>query len=416
MPAEAVCDSYWISLRCGWVKKRAEEAFRFWHWRSRLVFCGAMRKVLERSEWSPIVIFGAAYLVVMYAVALYWHSRGYFDIRNLFFDADPDTNLTTFSHGWGRRALSHPLLELVSVPVRVLGWVVFQVGLVSSVVKLREVLALSVSPVFSAATLVAFYGVLRTVHVGRIDAYLFTLLFALAFSNLIFAVLPETFAISGLLVTLLVGYYLRCREKGSPGSDVVWSLLGIAMAGVTVTNAAIFAIVYALHLTRSRGLPVWRALLGAGVYGAGVAAFVVVVCVVVYALLDVRMGSEGRLEWIVRFLTKSGAEAVANLLNLFSASVNAFVAVGVETASYREGCDAGGFCSRLTFVREVDDLIMVAWAVAPFAAVAALSARGGGSVGGSCMWLVSRSCSSISLSTPSSGGRCSSTRSTGWPL
>ncbi len=205
-------------------------------------------------NWLFIIGYCVLFFIGTYGLAIAWNTRGYFEYYDIFFDTDPSANLNSFVKGWygGRNAISHPLIELLSVLVRFLAIPIQIIGLIPPGFKAREIVALGISPLFSTLTILVFYqlvglfGFLVDRKVG------FTLLFSLAFSNLLFAIVPETYSISGLFVCLLLFYYFYCQQKNIKGHFLVWLLLGVALAGTTISNIGILVVVYFLNLYRSK--------------------------------------------------------------------------------------------------------------------------------------------------------------------
>lgn len=330
---------------------------------SRLMVAGAIlygreirveRTMSNGDGWGLGSVFasryaGAAalllYFAFCYLVAVEWYHAGYFSRYNLFFDADPNTNLASMAHGWwaGRNAPSHPLLEFLSVPSLVLAELLSWALPAVEKVRLREYVALAYAPLFACVSLVLFQGVLRRLQWLGDGAVLVLLVFALSFSTLLFAILPETYAISSTLLLSLMYYYLRCKERGS-GSVLVWSLLGLALTGTTVTNVAVFFFAYFVFLVDVQGKDRWRAF-----FEAAALAVLLLVTAVALLLLAVHVsgthiGSEGGAGWVAYYFSISPFALAKRLVHLVGAFYNTF-----NASFYLQ--DNGG----VTFLRNAND-------------------------------------------------------------
>lgn len=284
-----------------------------------------------------------AYFLALYACALHWHGRGYFEVWNIFFDADPNTNLASLAHGWekGRNAYSHPLLEFFSLPVQGLAaWLAPVLGQVPDA--LAERLALAVAPLCATASVGVFGSTVQRLGYRPGQAALASVLLAASFSQLVFGVVPESYALSGLWLALL---WRLAVGQGLPrrGIDPAWALLALLLAGTTITNACIFALVYGGWLWHHGHSPA-RALLKAG----GTAALALLLCALaLFAVLQFGgfdQGSEGGSRWLQSHAALQPYRWLANGINVLCAFVSGVVALGPEM-------EAGHF----SLVRGLDD-------------------------------------------------------------
>jgi len=309
-----------------------------------------------------VLFFSFAYFISCYAISISWYYNGYFAVNNIFFDTDPSTTLASFAHGWGRHAVSHAFLELFSVPVRIIEFAFSRLGTISNRLEFRALIALAISPIFSALTLVYFYKILRKLKVKTIDANIFTLIFATSFSNVIFAIVPETYAISCFLIALLVYYYLKSGGIRQSGDSPVWFIIAILLTGITITNICIFFLVFSTYLLKKEKLSYYNAFKRASLYSISAILLVLILYKMSHFLLDFETGKEGGVDWIDRFLTKSLYNAGLNLVNLFSASTNAFLAALPTTVLCTNRI--GITCNALSFTRyEADYLWLISVAV-----------------------------------------------------
>lgn len=308
-----------------------------------------------------VAVFSVIYFSLCYTLTISWYRSGYLGVYNIFFDADPSANLDSLAHGWGRHAVAHAFLEIFALPIRVLEVIIFRLGLISNRFLFREMEALLISPAFSTATNMVFYKTLRLASLKIFDAVIITLIFAFSFSNLLFAIIPETFAISCFLISLLFYYYFLCRSTDSRGNPAVWLTIAIALAGITITNIGIFAVVYAAHLRVREKRTISNSIVRPLVYSAASVAVVITYYNVIHFLMKVPKGAEGNMEWIAIYLSTSFSKVVLNLTNFLSASLNSFVATmtsvaGTETINGME-------CNLLSFTRRPGDIL---WMVPVF--------------------------------------------------
>ena len=115
--------------------------------------------VVTNKNLNLVLFFSFAYFISCYAISISWYYSGYFDVYDILFDTDPNENLKSFAHGWGRHAVSHAFLELFSIPIRIIEFAFSSLGIISNRIEFRELIALSISPIFSALTLVCFFKI-----------------------------------------------------------------------------------------------------------------------------------------------------------------------------------------------------------------------------------------------------------------
>ena len=106
----------------------------------------------------PLLFGCLIYFLFCYFISINWYLKGYFSVYDIFFDTDPNTNLASFAHGWGRHAISHPFLEIFTLPIRTIEFIISKFYLSFNKIEFREILALSISPTFS--TLKIFFSLI----------------------------------------------------------------------------------------------------------------------------------------------------------------------------------------------------------------------------------------------------------------
>jgi hypothetical protein len=199
-----------------------------------------MYEVIVDRTLKFVLLFSFVYCLLCYSLAIHWYDKGYFSVYDIFFDTDPSSNLGSFAHGWGRHAISHAFLELFSIPIRIIEMIYSNLFVVTDRLEFREIIALSLSPIFSALTLVYFYRILTLLNINKLDANVFTLIFAVSFSNIVFAIVPETYAISCFFISYLIYYFLENEKQKVNGNVLVWITLATLLSGITITNICIF--------------------------------------------------------------------------------------------------------------------------------------------------------------------------------
>ena len=284
-----------------------------------------------------VLFFSFVYFISCYAISVSWYYNGYFDVYNIFFDTDPNKNLSAFAHGRGMHAVSHAFLELFSVTIRIIEFAFSSLSTISNRLEFRELIALAISPIFSALTIVWFYKILMQLKIKTIDANIFTLIFSASFSNVIFAIIPETYAISCFLIALLVHYYLRSGQMKQSGSPLAWFIIAILLTGITITNIGIFFLIFSAHLLKNEKFDYYNTFRKASLYSISAVLLVFIYYKMSHFLfsaitgIDVKTGSVGGIDWIAQYVTTSLYKAGINIINLFSASINAFLAASPKT-------------------------------------------------------------------------------------
>ena len=282
-----------------------------------------------------VLFFSFVYFISCYAISISWYYNGYFDVYNIFFDTDSNKNLSTFAHGRGIHSVSHAFLELFSVTIRSIEFAFSSLSTISNRLEFRELFALAISPIFSALTIVCFYKILMQLKIKTIDANIFTLIFSASFSNVIFAIIPETYAISCFLIALLVHYYLRSGQMKQSGSPLTWLIIAILLTGITITNIGIFFLIFSAHLLKNEKFDYYNTFRKASLYSISAVLLVFIYYKMSHFLfsaitgIDLKTGSV--IDWIAKYVTTSLYKAGINIINLFSASINAFLAASPKT-------------------------------------------------------------------------------------
>lgn len=281
-------------------------------------------KVLPR-YWSAVAL--ALYFGFCYGMAFSWYEAGYFARNDLFFNTDPHTNLASLAHGWvgGRNAASHPLLEFLSVPVRVLGEALSWLLPAIDKARLREYIALAYPPLFGCVSIALFHRLLLRLQLFGGGSPLVLLTYALSFSTLFFSILPETYSISSALIISLLYYHVHCVQRGS-GRVGIWFGLGLALTGTTITNVAMFSFVYLAFAVDVQRRPLWRALTETSLLAACLVLVAVLLLLAAVHGTGVSLGKEGGADWISDYMSKTPYDLASRLAHLVGSLFNTFSA------------------------------------------------------------------------------------------
>lgn len=298
----------------------------------------------KKSDRVFLILLGL-YFLGLYLQALEWNRLGYFSNYDILFDADPNTNIRTFIFGWegGRRTAVHSLLEYFSLPVsgvgKALAW--FHSGV--SVDEAKKLVALAISPLAATGSVWVFRSLLSRLKLDTATQYAGTVLYASSFSMLLFGSVPETYAISGLLINILLLWALD--PEGVRRHDASWLVLGVLVAGVTITNVAVFFLAYVFYLHHSREWSVHRTVARAGMYSiAGVCVALSLYWIGV-VVTSSPAGGEMSLGWVAKY-------SAFDLYKIFSTSVNHFA--NLLTAFSPLSPDFSG--GRVSMFRNRDDV------------------------------------------------------------
>jgi len=182
------------------------------------------------------------------AFALRLDGLGVFNQQDVFFNADIAVRVRCMVENdcRGRSSFSHPNLALfVNPPVQVAAGVITLGGLTGiDRATARRFAALCVSPLASALKAPVVFFVLLGLGLGVRQAGLLAVLSLVSFSQLVFGSIPESFALSGLLIAL--AYWLAIRTMRRKDRRLwPWILVGVGTAGITVSNLVIVAILFA---------------------------------------------------------------------------------------------------------------------------------------------------------------------------
>jgi hypothetical protein len=241
--------------------------------------------------------------VLNLAISLHFDALFGFDQLDLFFNADASARLRCMIEGrcGGRSSFSHPNLALFVNPPVAVAAVAMGAATGIEPERARRIAALGVSPLASAAKAPIVFYVLLALGLTLAQAAVLALLSAVSFSQLAFGSIPESFALSGLLLAAGYGLALRCMRTGDRRLWP-WLVLGVLVVGITISNlvavAILFAAVGLASGERSRVLLARMGALVAVVLAATIALVATLGSLYELKEVDLAGGSEYTQRWL----------------------------------------------------------------------------------------------------------------------
>ncbi len=266
------------------------------------------------------LLYSIIYFLFMLSVAIAFYEKGYYDVYNVFFDDDPNTNIISMAYSVlgdnTRNAYSHLFLELVSIPIQIL----YKIGNFTS----AEHLTLIVSPLMTSLSVFILYKTL-CYNTNKINSLLLAVSFSLIFCNFIFGVMPSTYP-QGLLSIILINYYFIKSSYEKESSLFIWLLLAILASSITITNVIIFAIYYFIYNISAKKNSLIHSLIYTAIISLA-SLFIVILLYLTYSYLfkGGSYGPEGRPEWIMDYLSLEPVSIIGKLKNLINTFYFAFV-------------------------------------------------------------------------------------------
>lgn len=192
-----------------------------------------------------ISLFLASFVLeIILAFAFYDHGLLTY---GALFNTDPWKFIPIVAHGEGSPTFRHPLLQtFFSQPVAISAQIVASIMPDNpDKVALREPIILFLTPALSGLKAAALYVLFGALGMKRWPAIIVSCLGVVSFSQVIYGAVPDHFAVSGALLTFvfLLGAFAVIDKRFN--HFALWIPLGIVATGVTITNVAIVAIVYA---------------------------------------------------------------------------------------------------------------------------------------------------------------------------
>jgi hypothetical protein len=186
-----------------------------------------------------------------------------FQQYDVIFNADiaPRVRCMVQNECGGRSSFAHPNLAVfLNPPVQAAAGLLTLGGLTGiDEASARRSVALCVSPLASALKAPVVFFVLLGLGLGVAQAGLLAALSAVSFSQLVFGGIPESFAVSGLLIALT---YLLAMRTMRIGDRRLWPwiLVGILLTGITLSNLVVVVVLFTA--TRVHAGEGFRAALG----------------------------------------------------------------------------------------------------------------------------------------------------------
>ena len=188
---------------------------------------------------TEIVLF-LSFFVITFSLGKYW---------NVLFDLDTprvlaDITVREYNHS---RILVHPLLIIFIKPIYKMLDIVVHDPLIT--ITLIQCLMSSIS-------LVVFYKMLKCITKNKMLICLFTFLFAVNFSQIIFTVSIETYIMAQFFLILMWYFFVKNKDKELQDFDYIFLiLLGVGSIAITITNFFQFVIVAFFLIVRKKDFP-----------------------------------------------------------------------------------------------------------------------------------------------------------------
>lgn len=212
------------------------------------------------------LLLTAASFAASLVLATAFAASGVFGEWNILLDADPNIYLKNFSTGrtigqWGGRSFIHPnLSNLVYPVVRLFAEVAERLPFIAgSPAEIREAVALLVSPLATALRVPVLVALFRGLRLAPGWALTLAALDAAAFSTRLLGCMPESYALSGTLITVGFLFAVRTLNGDRPPGRGRWLVLLFVMIAVASLNVGAGAVILCAALWRAH--PPRRAML-----------------------------------------------------------------------------------------------------------------------------------------------------------
>lgn len=285
---------------------------------------------LNTSNYSHIYL-----LIIILIAVLFFHlhhasllySNGLLTFDDGFFDSDIWTNHKALAHGWSRRTFAHPHLSTIfSVPIRLIDVVLYKIGLVSDRVVFREITALLICPVLSTLSGLIIYRLGYLYTNNSKTSLILAAFFLFSFTNIIFASIPESFAITNFLILVLLYYFALISNNLVKSSTFIWLILAISLTSVTVTSIAIFFIVYFTYNYKILAFNFFTSLQKSCVISIfSLSITLAGFYLTIYSLGYVEEASRGGITHYASFISISPKLILINLINTLNALTDSFI-------------------------------------------------------------------------------------------
>lgn len=229
-------------------------------------------------EYACVALILLAFFLLQLRLAFLLDHLHVFAQYNILFDSDPIHYKGVISGGWGAGGLVHSLLGLaINLPVRLVDIGLSLLG-VSTPGAFRNAAPLLLPPLMAAIGGLFWWRSAVVMTLPRSVRILGLVFSQTAFSNTVFASVPESYPVSGMLLSVML--YMTVSALRQPyvlherKTQLRWLALACVMGGVTVTNGLMCLFVWTI--LRLKTMPL-RQLLREAVIGL-CALLVFVVC------------------------------------------------------------------------------------------------------------------------------------------
>ena len=337
-----------------------------------------------------LLFFSLLYFLTCYAIAHHWYVSGYFSVYDVFFDTDPHKNISVFAHGWERDTLIHPILKLFSIVTRLIEHIISSVFYISEPKVFREKMTLAISPFFSSLSIICFYFLWNILHSEESNTLVFSLIFALIFSNFIFAIIPESYSISCFLITLCLYYYCRNEKQESAGKRIIWLSLAVALAGITITNIFMFFLIYVAHLINTEKITLPRAVQKASLYSLTATILALTVYFVLLQIFTTEVDKTKTIQFITNpdWTSASISTTASNFINLLGTASNSILGIFPITRPNQFCEDIAVTCNQISFIRKTVSAPLMIFATGVLFWAIASSKKHWQSVHFLCLWIL----------------------------
>lgn len=204
-----------------------------------------MNRILQRSKSAESAIF-------FLCIALYFTTSSvlaehyYFAFSSLIFDSDSERFLANFTVGPSSPTQISPAVfafsTLLLSPIDYISTSEFTH-------QSKLFTTLSIFSAIGAFKSVLFYKILVLLQLRKRHSLLYTIVFSISSSNFFFSVTPDTYGLSGFLITAMIFVFVKYQALDFPKFQKLL-ILGISSVGVLLTNLIpFFLTVMALTLS-----------------------------------------------------------------------------------------------------------------------------------------------------------------------
>jgi hypothetical protein len=157
---------------------------------------------------------------------------------------------------------------------------------------------------------------------------------------------------------MLIYLFVKEARTGDRVHTSYWATIGLALTGTTITNGALFFIVYTLSLYFNGRQPLFRAIVRSSIVSLCVLLVVIVIFYISRYMLDIDGGSEGTADWASSYIVKNLYQAFGNLLNFSSVSILSYFPLGFSTQVNLDCPNHNVSCNSISLQFDFSSLIL----------------------------------------------------------